>query len=66
VDKQKLYSYTFADRTKQYWYRKHSLNPDLISTINWEACGDAMRRLPFGKRLWLIKHATGFCGVGRS
>ena len=24
-----------------------------------------MRRLPFGKKRWLLKHATGFCGVGR-
>jgi hypothetical protein len=24
-----------------------------------------MSRLPFGRKRWLIKHATGFCGVGR-
>ena len=24
-----------------------------------------MGRLPFGKKRWLLKHATGFCGVGR-
>jgi hypothetical protein len=24
-----------------------------------------MRKLPFGKRRWLLKHMTGFCGVGK-
>jgi hypothetical protein len=65
IDKQKLYSFTFAERTRTYWHRKHSLTPELITSINWEACGDAMDRLPFGKKRWLLKHATGFCGVGR-
>jgi hypothetical protein len=65
VDKSKLYEYTFSARTKAYWYKKHSLTPELITSINWEACGDAMGRLPFGKKRWLLKHATGFCGVGK-
>ena len=57
--------YTFSDRTAKYWYRKHSLTPELITSINWDACEAAMGRLPFGRKRWLIKHATGFCGVGR-
>ena len=65
VDKQKIYAYTFGPRTQQYWHRKHSLTPDLIQSINWEACSMAMSRLPFGKKRWLLKHATGWCGVGR-
>jgi hypothetical protein len=24
-----------------------------------------MSKLPFGRRRWLLKHATGFCGVGK-
>jgi hypothetical protein len=65
VEKTKLYEVTFSDRTKQYWHRKHSLHPELITSINWEACAAAMGRLPFGKKRWLIKQATGFCGVGK-
>jgi hypothetical protein len=49
IDKKKLYQYTFAERTQRYWHRKHSLTPELILSINWDACGDALRRLPFGK-----------------
>ena len=65
VDKKKLYAFTFEARTRAYWHRKHSLTPELITSINWEACAAAMGRLPFGKKRWLLKHATGWCGVGR-
>jgi hypothetical protein len=64
IDKKRLYAYTFSARTQTYWHRKHSLTPDLITSINWDACAEAMGRLPFGRRRWLLKHATGFCGVG--
>ncbi len=65
IDKHKLYAFTFSERTTKYWHRKHSLTPELITSINWDACEEAMGRLPFGRKRWLIKHATGFCGVGR-
>jgi hypothetical protein len=65
VDKKKLYAFTFESRTREYWHRKHSLTPELITSINWEACAAAMGSLPFGKKRWLLKHATGWCGVGR-
>ena len=65
LDKQKLYAYTFSARTTAYWHRKHSLPPELITSINWDACESAMSKLPFGKKRWLLKHATGFCGVGK-
>jgi hypothetical protein len=66
LDKKKLYEYAFSNRTTKYWHCKHSLNPELITSIHWEACAEAMSKLPFGKRRWLLlKHATGFCGVGK-
>jgi hypothetical protein len=65
VDKKKLYAFAFAERTQTYWHRKSSLTPELITSINWEACDVAMGSLPFGKKRWLLKHATGWCGVGR-
>jgi hypothetical protein len=49
LDKTKLYDYTFSARTKRYWHRKHSLNPELIKAINWDACAEAMSKLPFWK-----------------
>ena len=65
LNKQQLYAYTFSARTTAYWHRKHSLPPELITSIHWDACATAMSKLPFGKKRWLLKHATGFCGVGK-
>jgi hypothetical protein len=65
LDKHKLYAYTFSARTTAYWHHKHSLPPELITSIHWDACETAMSKLPFGKDRWLLKHATGFCGVGK-
>ena len=65
IDKYALYDHVFSRRTKAYWSKKHNLTPELITTINWDACHHALKQLPFGKRRWLLKHATGFCGVGK-
>jgi hypothetical protein len=65
LDKQKLYELTFAERTKAYWHQKHRLPHESIVSINWDACSEAMSKLPFGKRRWLLKHITGFCGIGK-
>jgi hypothetical protein len=65
VDKHELHAFAFLERTTKRWHRKHSLTPELIASINWDACKEAMGRLPFGRKCWLIKHAAGFCGVER-
>jgi hypothetical protein len=36
-----------------YWHRKHSLTLSLITSINWDACEEAMGQLPFGHKRWL-------------
>ena len=65
IDEKKLYTFTFSERTQTNLHCKHSLTPTLITSIDWDACEVAMRQLPFGRKHWLIKYATGFCGVGR-
>jgi hypothetical protein len=65
LDQHTLYEYRFSSRTKDYWKHKHNLTDELITNINWEACRKSINRLPFGKRRWLAKHTTGFCGVGK-
>ena len=44
IDKKKLYSFAFSDKTGTY-----SLTPELITSINWDTCTAAMGNLPFGK-----------------
>jgi hypothetical protein len=64
INKEKVYAYTFSPHTTAYWQKKHNLTPVLIRSINWDACEDAMGKLPFGKKRWLLKHATVFFDVG--
>ena len=71
VDKDRVYEYTFSPLTKAYWQKKHNLTPRLITAINWEACEDAMGRLPFGKNAGLsnmlldsvASDDASFCGA---
>ena len=58
-----MYDYVFSKRTKDYWSTKHHLSTNMITNINWDACKSSSFKLPFGKRWWLLKHATGFCGA---
>lgn len=65
MDKQGMYDYVFSKRTKSYWSKKHNLMAEFIANINWDVCHKPLNKLPFGKRGWLLKHATGFCGIGK-
>jgi hypothetical protein len=60
-----LYDHTFGQNLRDYWTPKHLINPSLFTCINWNACGRTMKEIPFGKEIWLVKHLTGFCAVGR-
>jgi hypothetical protein len=66
LDKSKLYEYVFAGRTTQYWHRKHSLTPALTTSINWEACAEAMRRLPFEKKTLVDQTRHGILRGGQT
>ena len=65
MDRCSVYEYLFSPRTHSYWKCKHQLMDELITSINWDACHQSITSLPFGKRRWLVKHVTGFCGVGK-
>jgi hypothetical protein len=61
-----LYDFTFGPKSKTYWLTKHPTTPHLFTRINWDACGKAMKALPFGKKRWLVKHLSGWCATGRN
>ena len=59
-----LYTLLYGANTKAYWATRHNIPPNLIDHINWETQDKALKREPFGKKRWLIKHLCGQCGVG--
>jgi hypothetical protein len=48
-----------------YWSNKHFFPPQRPTAINWDTINKAIYSLPFGQKRWLVKHVTGFCGVGK-
>jgi hypothetical protein len=48
------------------WHSSHNRFPACYERrIDWEVCEAALRRLPLGRRRWVSKHTSGFCGVGK-
>jgi hypothetical protein len=46
------------------WHSSHNRFPACYERrIDWEVCEAALRRLPLGRRRWVSKHTSGFCGV---
>ena len=59
-----LYGKMWFPTALKYWGKKHDLPPDVLRTIDWDACGSALGSLKFNERRRLIKHATGHFGIG--
>lgn len=50
---------------QQFWQAREDIPKECMHRIHWHALGKAYRKYPHGKQRWLVKHATGQCGVGR-
>jgi hypothetical protein len=47
------------------WHASHHRFPACYARrIDWDVCAAALKRLPLGRRRWVSKHTSGFCGVG--
>jgi hypothetical protein len=59
-----VYTAIYGSTRTTYWTKKRNL-PAPTTNIDWPIIHSALSSLPFGKKRWLIKHLTGFCGVGK-
>ena len=48
---------------KKYWDRKNQVESTVFPLISWQEVGKAMKQKKPDKKHWLVKHATGNCGV---
>jgi hypothetical protein len=52
-------------KTLLSWYSSHLCFPACYELhIDWDVCEATLRRLPMGRSRWVLKHTSGFCGVG--
>lgn len=60
-----IYSAVHNRELWQYWETKRDIDPDGLQMIDWPAIGKAMQALPRSRRVFISKHVSGMCGVGK-
>jgi hypothetical protein len=48
-----------------WWEDKGRFQNRSSSGIDWSACDAAMRNAKITRRQWIVKHSSGWCGVGK-
>jgi hypothetical protein len=60
-----LYDLVHSDEAKEYWKRKDNLSDTDIDSVNWDLIGVAMKETKRSQRIFISKHSSGMCGVGK-
>lgn len=60
-----IYDLVHAEAAKEYWTRKDKLTQATIDSVNWELIEIAMNESRCSRRVFISKHSSGMCGVGK-
>ena len=60
-----IYSHVHNRDGERYWAEKGQQELATISNIEWPLIGTAMRSIPRPRRVFISKHVSGMCGVGK-
>jgi hypothetical protein len=60
-----LYEAVHSSFSEEYWASKPNSSPASVRLVNWRTIGFAMKTLPRTRRVFLSKHISGMCGVGK-
>ena len=60
-----IHDHIGGKRIREHWASTHRFPLDTIHTVDWDACEVAMKSLKITRRIWVSKHTSGFCGVGK-
>jgi hypothetical protein len=41
------------------------MTPEVIKQIDWQLIGESMRSIPRARQIFIMKHTSGMCGVGK-
>jgi hypothetical protein len=64
-DRVGLYNHAQKTDILTHWSTRRRIPEHLISSINWEACEDAVKRLGLNRALWVPKWIAGYAPVGK-
>jgi hypothetical protein len=54
--RESLYEEIYRHKIARHWEKNQRMAREHSMIVNWEACGDAMRRLKISRRHWIAKH----------
>ena len=61
----RVYATVHASAGKSYWLSKSDVTLESFALVDWEAIGCAMMEIKRSRRVFLSKHCSGMCGVGK-
>ncbi len=64
-DRNQIYNHAHSKDILNHWSQRRRIPSNLISSIDWEASEDAIKRLGLNKSLWIPKWLAGFAPVGK-
>ena len=64
-NRNQLYDHAQSTDILSHWSERRRLPNNLITSIDWEASEDAIKRLGLNKSLWIPKWLAGFAPVGK-
>jgi hypothetical protein len=54
-----------APQATSYWKTKKQLEQNFLDQVHWHAIDTAIQEIPRARRVFVAKHNSGFCGVGK-
>lgn len=60
-----IYDVVHSIEAIEYWKRKDDLTEDVLKKVDWESIGLAMKEEKWSRRIFVSKHVSSMCGVGK-
>jgi hypothetical protein len=60
-----LYDMVHSPSALEYWKKKDNMTDSALGNINWDAIVTAMKETKRSSRVFIAKHVSGMCGVGK-
>ncbi len=60
-----LYGLVHSEEAKTYWKQKEKLHETDLELVNWDLIEVAMKEIKRPKCVFISKHASGMCEVGK-
>ncbi len=60
-----IYALVHDPDSRDYWTKKPEITQEAFDLVNWASIGVAMSELKRSQRVFVAKHCSGMCGVGK-